>query len=460
MTSLLDSMIDSYTPASRVLSEQHDANQINVGSAPTSGLPSDGLRRQIESISSGGWDEAEYGIRREAQIAILQESLAKALEFEATPEGIEQARQEAERTLAAMRQRAISRANLDATNGRVSVMIAGEPAWHGLGTRVADAVNSADAMRLANLEWQVDKRQLHFEHANCFNISDDDFALVRRDTGRRLAHVGPRYQVIQNGDGFSFLDGVLEQFGAKYETAGAIHGGKKIWCMARMPGQAFAINGIDTVEPYVLFTNSHGGEAAWCFPTAIRTVCANTFRTAGIGKKKGICIRHVGDMRSKIAAAQRALGLAVKSTDTFKENAERMAVTPLPARPYFENLLDSMLVLTEADQAVKDGNVLEAMLADADVRQAEKSLERKERQKAASLDDMLTRYEEDRNGVAGMRGTAWAAFNAATEFANHGKVERNQSRNTVARATRRFESIIDGDRDDLMQAAYAMALAV
>src|SRR4051812_30123963 len=89
-----------------IISEQHDVNQIAVGAVAPSGLASDGIRRQIANVRSS-WDAAECGISADAQVAKLEESLAKTLAFEATPEGQAAAKAEAERALVEMRQRAI-----------------------------------------------------------------------------------------------------------------------------------------------------------------------------------------------------------------------------------------------------------------------------------------------------------------------------------------------------------------
>src|SRR5262245_12096674 len=155
MNELLDSVLANTTTSRvEIVSEQHDTSKVNTGdgSAP-SGKPSDGLRKQLDSLKGGPWDEAEYGISRAAQIAKLEESLAKALAYEATPEGLEAARVEAERALAEMRARALRRASLDTSTGKVAVFVAGQPAWHGLGVNVREAVSSADAIRLASLDW-------------------------------------------------------------------------------------------------------------------------------------------------------------------------------------------------------------------------------------------------------------------------------------------------------------------
>jgi hypothetical protein len=47
-------------------------------------------------------------------------------------------------------------------------------------------------------------------------------------------------------------------------------------------------------------------------------------------------------------------------------------------------------------------------------------------------DDILNRYEQERTGIGGARGAAWAALNAVTEHADH----RAGGRRVDARAER------------------------
>src|SRR5262245_23602757 len=93
--------------------------------------------------------------------------------------------------------------------------------------------------------------------------------------------------------------------------------------------------------------------------------------------------------------------------------------------------------------------------------QAERDLDRKareriEEQKKNALEDILKRYESER---CTPRGSLWAAFNAVTEHADHQTKER-QSRREETRLSRRFDSILTGEADELKQAAYSQALAL
>ena len=173
---------------------------------------------------------------------------------------------------------------------------------------------------------------------------------------------------------------------------------------------------------------------------------------------KGIGIRHTGNIKDKIKDAQRALGIAVQSFDEFKEAAAVMSKKPIEIRHYANDVLDACLEVTAA-QALKGADALAAVLA---VTEAERELERKSiaakiERRGEILADILDRYESERCGLGGMRGTAWAGFNAVTEHADHVKPGR-QSGSIETRASRRFESAVSGDGDDMKQAAYQVAM--
>lgn len=436
MNDLLDTILNGHGTA-KVISENHDLGSIAVEeSAITQAL--DGLGRV--------WDAAEYGISRE--------EVARRMAETQTPEA-------RERVIADLRERALRRASLDTSTGRVALVSARELPWSGLGVVVDRALTSAEARRFASLDWLVEKTVLSYQFNGETRTAEGVYGIVRQDTGRMLGSVGSRYAPIQNSEAFDFLDGVLERFGARYETAGAIYGGAKVWMLAHLPKQRFSVGGgSDSVEPYVLFTNCHDGSgAAMCFPTSVRVVCANTFRTAGHGRSKGISIRHTGSVKAKIQSAQSALGLAVESFDAFKESVGVMNRVHVNVEHYASDVLDIVLDVTAAD-ALMGADVLAAAVAktEATYELERKSFARKIERRGEILEDILARHESETCGVGGMRGTLWAAFNAVTEHADHNDLSK-QSRDRELRLSRRFESVISGDADEMKQAAYRVATA-
>jgi phage/plasmid-like protein (TIGR03299 family) len=423
-----------------IVSAQHDVKQIRVEESA------------IQSAIAGAagvstWDAAEYGITAERAAQMIADA--------DTPEA-------RARVMGQLQDRAIVRAGLDTTGGRVAVMVAGQPAWHGLGVNVANAVGAADAIKLAGLNWDVKKIPLQFMNPVSGNLEaiEDKFAVVRMDSGAALGTVGRIYKPFQNAEGFEFLDSVIGEFGAHYETAGSIYGGSRVWMQLKIPAKAFALNGKDTVEPYVIFTNSHDGTAAaQCHTTSHRVVCANTLRLAGNASSEKFHIRHSTNLKAKVEAARQSLGLAVKKIDDFRTDAEAMARTKLDAVPYFNSVLDAVCEVTQAD-AEKGADFMASVLkATAAERDLERARVQREIDKRESLmEDILSRYDSEKNGIGGMRGTAWSAFNAVTESADHGKLGGRQT--GAEKASRRFESVLTGAADEVKQVAYETVRAM
>jgi phage/plasmid-like protein (TIGR03299 family) len=350
---------------------------------------------------------------------------------------------------------AIKRASLDTSNGRIALMVAGDKAraahWHKLGVSVQDAVSAADAIRLAGLNWEVLKIPMSYEYEGKTHVDSEVFALVRADTGAKVGTVGARYQVIQNAHGFDFLDKVLSEFGAVYETAGAIYGGKKVWMQARFPHCGFTLPGGDENAALVMFSNSHGGEAAFVFPTVHRAVCANTRRIAMKDTDKGFSIRHTGSIKGKVDKARSLLGLSVKGFEKEKECASEMVLRNINVEKYAADVLDIVLDVTSARDNV---NKLSAdpLTAVLEVESAQNRLDRILKRKVNILEEILNVHESK---TCLPHGSAWAGYNAFSETADHGSMFR--FRGETDRDSRQLESILAGDADAAKQTAWAMA---
>lgn len=106
-----------------------------------------------------------------------------------------------------------------------------EKPWHGLGTRVEEAPASADALRLAGLDWQVIQEPIFTDNEELIS----GYKANVRDSDRKvLGVVSDRYKIVQNQEAFSFTDTLLGN-GVRYETAGSLQEGRKVWLLARLP---------------------------------------------------------------------------------------------------------------------------------------------------------------------------------------------------------------------------------
>jgi phage/plasmid-like protein (TIGR03299 family) len=357
---------------------------------------------------------------------------------------------------------AIKRASLDDSTGKIALMVAGKLPWHGLGVQIDKACSAAEAIKLASLDWLVKKvQQYYLDDTQTQRVAEGMYALYRNDTNAFLGTVGKNYQPIQNESSFAFLDSVIGEFGARYESAGAIFGGEEVFMTVHLPKQAFTLNGVDRNEAYALFTNPHKIGAAKCLPTDVRVECANTKRLAVANAKgKGISVRHTGNLQAKIKSAQEALGIAVQGFEDYKQAAEVLNSKKLEFTPYARDVLDAALDITQAqmslgaDALAAATGVTQAKM-DAEVKLWQSKIDRREK----ILEDVIERYESTHCNIGGMAGTAWAAYNAFSEHTDHARVGK-QAQNKEIRDSRRFTSVLVGAGDDMKQIAFEKALAV
>lgn len=166
-----------------------------------------------------------------------------------------------------------------------------ETPWHGLGTRVMEAPGSEDALELAGLNWKVRQEPIYTDN----NLLIPGYKANVRDLDDKvLGVVTDRYKVVQNDEAFAFTDGLLGE-GVRYETAGALLDGRKVWILARMPRE-FIING-EQISPYLVFSNTHDGSGAIKVAvTPIRVVCNNTLNLALSTAKRSWSMVHTGDV--------------------------------------------------------------------------------------------------------------------------------------------------------------------
>lgn len=195
--------------------------------------------------------------------------------------------------------------------------------WHGLGKIVAGLLNSADALKAAGLDWQVVSHPVFAKNGE-YVAAKGYQAICRNDTGEVLSIMSDRYAIIQNADAFSFFDAVTQSKDAFYDTAGALHGGKRIWIMAKLPGSVFIGN--DEHEKMVLLVTSHDGSYSLMMQHVLtRVVCQNTLSIAlGRGCSHQIKIRHCQNWQEKEKVARQALGIADKYFETLQTSLARM----------------------------------------------------------------------------------------------------------------------------------------
>ena len=170
-----------------------------------------------------------------------------------------------------------------------------EKPWHGLGTIVMKAPASAEALRLAGPDWNVVQEPIY----TGFKEKVEGYKANVRDTDRKvLGVVSDRYKVVQNVDAFSFTDELLGK-GVRYETAGSLQNGKRVWLLARLPRE-YIIAG-ERISPNLVFSNTHDGSGSVKVAvTPVRVVCNNTLNLALNTARRSFSMIHAGNIQDKI----------------------------------------------------------------------------------------------------------------------------------------------------------------
>ena len=272
-----------------------------------------------------------------------------------------------------------------------------ETPWHGLGTKVMSAPDSEEALIAAGLNWNVIQEPIYTTE----NESIKGYKANVRDSDRKvLGVVTDRYKVVQNHEAFAFTDELLGQ-GVRYETAGSLQEGKKVWLLAHMPHE-YIISG-ERISPYLLFSNTHDGSGAIKVAlTPIRVVCNNTLNLALRTAERSWSMIHTGDIKSKMKEASDTLFKAERYMDELGKEFEQLRMQKL------------------TDQEVMDYIEILLPVEDGSTPQQIRNMKR-------LREDMKMRYF-DAPDLKDTGKNAYRFINAVSDFATHAKPLRQTAK--------------------------------
>lgn len=294
--------------------------------------------------------------------------------------------------------------------------------WHGLGECVKEAPTSKDALQLAGLNWKVEPEPIYTETKELIsgykaNVRDSDRSV--------LGVVTDRYKVIQNDEAFAFTDALLGE-GVRYETAGSLQNGKKVWLLARMPHE-YIISG-ERISPYLLFSNSHDGSGAVKVAmTPVRVVCNNTLNLALNTAKRAWSMVHTGDVKSKLDEARNTLFMAEMYMDHLGKEFEHLRSIKLSDNEVME-YINLLLPCDESASSQQIRNIRRLR------------------------DDFKARYF-DAPDLQDVGRNAYRFVNAAADFATHS----SPLRKTSSYKENLFSKTVEGN--PIIDKAYQMVLA-
>jgi phage/plasmid-like protein (TIGR03299 family) len=311
------------------------------------------------------------------------------------------------------------------------LVLARNPAWHGLGQVLPQAETVRRSFELAGLGWTVDRHPIYVDHVRSIpsgkgpidlkdsprmddlSLSADRVALVRSDTSDTFEVVGKGFEVLQNAE----LADLIESLSAAKamqtaDTAGSLRGGRNVFALVPR-SEFFAGTGGDPLRTYVLFANAHDGTGSLTIvPTSVRVVCANTLAMA----TAGIRLRHTASLRDRIAEAVIALKKADAAGEAFKATVKRLASVKMDdedRRVFFLRVYESAF-------GVLPGRPTSGKYTEAESRKLARAQE--------TVGAWLANLDSSRNTGQGTEGTVWHALNAATEWSDHTRRVKGDSR--------------------------------
>jgi phage/plasmid-like protein (TIGR03299 family) len=303
----------------------------------------------------------------------------------------------------------------------------GETPWHKLGIQFTEPFTASEALDAAHLGYEVAKETTHRPDGSAI---PDTFSTVNMDTNEILGTVSGRYQVLQNKDAFKFFDALLDSTGARYETAGALGKGERIWIMARMPGGFMPVPG-DEILPYCLLHQSHDGTGSVTARfTGIRVVCNNTLTMALSGSREVVSIRHTRTVEQRLQMAGMVLNGFVEHYAAMGETMGKLAKFTID---------DDWLDL-----------YLKSLCGDPDAEDIEQITATK---RANKIDRIEWHYQNGLgHDIPGVTGSAWGAYNAAIEWADYEFPTRGDGGRT--------DTILFGAANKFRQTALDTAMAM
>lgn len=302
-----------------------------------------------------------------------------------------------------------------------------------IGKDVSDCQNSAEVMHKAGLDFIVDKCDLMarmpfgIQRNNIVNGLAGEFvrnghiyrelvghyATYRADTAEPLGLVKAKYEVVQNVDAFKFFDDAIGEGMARWDKAGILDNGRKIYLSAKLPVDTRV--GDDLIDHYLVFSNSHDGTSSVNIMfTPIRVICTNMLNSALKSADSYIRIRHTESAKTKSQRGAEILRIACETAKNVTEFYQSLTKIKMNDKQVMEYLAN--LQLTQKEK--------ELLLDYDDVNGYKKLIMRDYRtmevtgvsQRKANQIANMFEYYCDGIGQKHIAGTAWGAYNAVTGF--------------------------------------------
>lgn len=312
----------------------------------------------------------------------------------------------------------------------------GEKPWHELGIELdAPPTSTEEMFKLAQMVWTVRLEQLFMCVDGIKRRKVDRFAVVRNTDDRVLGTVGVDWRPIQHVEKFpALLDPFLKRGQATIETAGTLFNGGRVWVLLKIskPDAVIVKEADDRVSKYVVAAVGYDGTLSFTLGlTPIRVVCNNTLQAAyGQGMRTHVRIRHTAggnEAVDALAATINEIDARIeKAAEVFRALADVDIKSEAQLRAYVKAVFPPP---KKKEEQQPEGDTFADLLqkpARLSVHQTKfegaapvlaRPTEEEQEEGGRIFERILHLYENGRGAdLPGVKGTAWAAYNAVTEY--------------------------------------------
>ena len=295
-------------------------------------------------------------------------------------------------------------------------------AWVRGGTAV-EATSAASAATQAGLNWTVRTGEL-VAIATPLTIDENGVtsakyvdvpkkqAIIREDNNSVIGIVGSKYKMVQNMEVFNALDTLIDAGDARYAAAGEYNGGSSIWMVLELPQGVEVAN--DPHAAFLLVKTSHDGSSSVVIkPIIERLFCANQVNGL-ISNKNGNRNRKYNEYTYRMShTTNQELSIAdIRNITNLTYTA--IADYQLVAN----NLLSKTMTREQTLNFFKQVWALPSTVEDKPYDLLTRG-ERKQQTIAKEARDKAWAIYSQSETQENIRGTAFGAWHAVVEFADH-----------------------------------------
>jgi phage/plasmid-like protein (TIGR03299 family) len=298
-----------------------------------------------------------------------------------------------------------------------SVAKLNKQAWVKAGTAVS-AGSASEAARQAGLDWNVmlaDMQAYVSNEVNTYETVTDYYPVPKKqaviklgkdNTNEVIGVVGDKYKVVQNMEVFSALDTLVDSGDARYTAAGEYNNGANIWMVMELPLGVNVAN--DPHAAFLLVQSSHDGSCAVRIrPIIERLFCSNQINGLIKGKKTNdftYVMKHTSNSELSVNDIRNITQLTYQAIEEYELVADGLLqreVSAAQVRDYFKRVW--ALPTTVEDKPYH-------MLSQG---------ERRQQTLAITARDKAWQVYNESDTQANIRGTAFGAWQAVVEYADH-----------------------------------------